>query len=204
MVRRRGPTPTPVYWRERVRSLTENDGLSARAIVPILLHEARHTGRDDAPQERTVYRLRAEFLEQSEADRRLYREVSWPESFDQGALPWESAGAVLPLIQESLEKGFARPQVRFARWFWRITQAAPDTSISLRRSLAGQLARAELGLTDVASAYRAVESALLGREVRGDEVIEGDFDGLFATLDLLIQSNPDRWAPRQGTDNATD
>jgi hypothetical protein len=197
------PAQVDWWWVEKVRSLTENEQFSANRVYEKFKREAKEG--DYFPSARWIASCQAEYRDLPESVRRQYREVSWPETFEQGAIEWESAAAVLPLIQESLEKGFPRPPVRFARWFWRVTQATgPNSSVASRRKLAGLLARADLGVTDAGSTYRTAESVLLGHGAEGVEVIEGDFDQLGVTWDLMIQSDPDRWAPRQEQGNAAD
>ena len=106
------------------------------------------------PSERTIGRVS---LPEDAHERALYERVYWPESFEHGALPWEAAEAVLELIAFQEPK---RPTVREARWFWRITQAAPGTRLAQRAGMAFNQSEAEVR----GEASRAVETALLNQK----------------------------------------
>lgn len=132
--------PVDAYWRERVRQLVENEpGRSPRSIAALLAREGRARQRYGWPSERTVRRLRDEHRARSEPERAHYREVRWPETMEQGALPWEASAALLELLRQRASFN-TRPTVREARWFWRVTQAAPDAPVRSRATLAGWLA----------------------------------------------------------------
>lgn len=96
-----------------------------------------------------------------------YRYVYWPESFQAGDLPWEAAAVVLELMEDHRQRHqrapdiwTERPTVRLARWFWRVTQAAPDAPKGWRSEFAGALARAE-ALGTLGRTARNVEKLLL-------------------------------------------
>lgn len=100
--------------------------------------------RDRIPSERTIERIRKEWRnDMTEAQRREYRPVCWPESFGIDDLPWEAGVAVLELIRHVDTVGERRPAVRVAKWFWRVTQAIPGTPLLERLSVALALASNE-------------------------------------------------------------
>lgn len=125
-----GRRRTDIFWVERVRSLTENDGLGARRIAAQLEKEGRELGRDDYPVERTVARLQADFRKLPKEQQQDYQAFRWPESLGMGLLPPEASAACLELMDylSSLPikaKFLRRPQIRLCRWFWSVTQALP-------------------------------------------------------------------------------
>lgn len=144
--RSRGPglgrPPLDPYWRHRVWSLRAQDRkLTARQIRSRLQAEAEAAGRGPAPSERWVYRALKEFADLSSSEQNQYELARWPESFISGALPWESAATILELLRLLLPD---RPTVRVARWFWRVTQAAPAADIGRREAIARELAADEV------------------------------------------------------------
>ena len=85
-----------------------------------------------------------------------------------GALPWEASAAALELLGIVPPPDGNRPSVRLARWFWRVTQAAPDMPLMVldfsalidRFSIAQLLAEWEI-LGDPPSMYwNSVEAVL--------------------------------------------
>ncbi|MDA1002094.1 MAG: hypothetical protein O3B31_01895 [Chloroflexi bacterium] len=132
--------PVDPAWRERVRSLAANGpSLTATAIARRLdtPEEIKAVGRNDPPHRTTVQRLLDDFPPE---ERRLYQYVRWPASFGAADLPWEAAGPVLKLCDHLDE----RATVARARWFWRITLAAPGADIASRDAAARQLHAWEL------------------------------------------------------------
>lgn len=84
----------------------------------------------------------------TEEEQGQYQFFRWPESMEMGLLPWEASSAALELMEvhrsvdpekrlqeksgrplESRYTGWRRPSVRLARWFWHLTQAAPDLPV---------------------------------------------------------------------------
>jgi hypothetical protein len=152
-------------------------------MARLLADEAGQLGRNDYPSERWIRREQAEFRQAAEEARRPYREFHWPETFERADLPWEAQPAALELMRvwsrgPRLEmvspdarrrlSPAARPSVRLVRWFWRITQAAPDASAFERRHIAGWLAAAEAAGSDV---RRAVEGWLWYAPWRSEEAL---------------------------------
>jgi len=140
------PAAIEEYWQHRVRVLTENEPrLSARAMAGRLEQEAAKLNRSDSPSERWIRKEQVEFRSRQAAERAPYRQFAWPGSMDTGDLPWEASASALELLRlfRPYETG-QRPTIALARWFWRITQAAPDAPVVMRRALAGRLTAAEL------------------------------------------------------------
>ncbi len=100
---------------------------------------------------RTVSRWLTEFRGRTEEEKFEYKVFSWPESMEKGFLPWEAARSLLDLLERLLHtyKGTAEaaiytlPTNLEARWFWRVTQAAPDAPIDTRANIARFLTQAE-------------------------------------------------------------
>jgi len=173
------------FWEEAIRTLTENDArLGPLGIRARLVKAAADMGKADVlrvPSLRTIGRIQREFRQRPEEERRPYRELHWPESFEGGDLPWEAAAAALELMRvwgrgprldmispearRHLSPS-ARPSVRLSRWFWRVTEAAPDAPAFERRHVAGWLAGAEAVGSDV---RRAAEGWLWHAPWRSEE-----------------------------------
>ena len=126
------PRPsTDAYWIERVRAIVANDPRrSVAAIERDLEQEAARLDppRHDSPRGNTIRRIRESFVE---GDREGYRFVYWPESFERGDLPWESAPVVSALIKAMNPE---RPMVRFATAVWHLSEIAePGESLDRLR-----------------------------------------------------------------------
>lgn len=137
------PRPGPPMEYVKLVHHLAADGMKPSAISREIADRARREGWADAPQLRTVQRLYARWLEFPEEERRLQGRVHWPEAMLLGLLPWEAAPIVLDLLRWRDGLGRGRPSVRLARWFWRVSLAAPDLSLGERACLAGELADAE-------------------------------------------------------------
>lgn len=130
------------HWRDRVWTMHAQDKtLTARQLRTRLLGEPESPAHAPVPSERWVYRCLKEFNDLAPPDRQQYELARWPESFQEGALPWESAATVLALLQVLLPN---RPSVRLARWVWRVRQAVPDAGLGPWLMSARQLAAAEV------------------------------------------------------------
>jgi hypothetical protein len=98
--------------------------------------------RGDPPSERWVSQfLRLEWPNIPDNERRQYTLAKWPDSFTSGALPWEASATTLELLRErqrraELRPDDSRPLVRVAKWFHRVSLAAPDLEFELREVLA--------------------------------------------------------------------
>jgi hypothetical protein len=106
----------------------------------------------DPPSERWVSQwLRNDWPKVRDNERRQYGLVRWPGSFESGALPWEMSPQCLELLllrQRLAEHklGEWRPTVRLARWFYRISMAAPRLDARHRHVLAFMMTGHENGL----------------------------------------------------------
>lgn len=135
------------HWEERVKSLKgETPNWGAGRIATELQREAEEDDRTDAPSERWVgIFLQKVWNKMKPEEQQQYQYFRWPESMALGLLPWEASTAALELLElhrvadpemrlettiekplESRGTGWGRPSVRLTRWFWYITQAAPD------------------------------------------------------------------------------
>lgn len=152
----RGRPKTDPFWIDRVRSLTANEQLGGKAIAKRLEQEQRALGRNDAPQERTVFRIQEDFRKLPDWQQGAYQAFTWPESMEIGAVPYEASAAALellafarqnrPLETDGTSALWDRPQIRLVLWYWRVTQAAPDLPAATKARIAGSLvARDVLG-----------------------------------------------------------
>jgi hypothetical protein len=148
--------PIHRFWQDRIKELTENfPGISAEAVEATLRQNtaaARRAGASDAvPTPRTIARYIRAFKPQPEQDRLAYRYASWPESMESVFLPWEASRPLLDLLYERLKNYKGSPEAAMytlptnleARWFWRLTLAAPTLPIEQRANMAKQIADTE-------------------------------------------------------------
>jgi hypothetical protein len=170
-----GRKPTDAFWKDKVRSLTENEGLSAKKIA----ERFERSGEKNYPLDRTIARIQAEFRKLDERERRDYRLFTWPGAMELD-LPWEAGPACMELV--GLMEGFRRPQIRLCRWFWRVSQLAPTAPVEKRRDIAGDLALWEL--LDLPSSQRPERALQLYFATRAWENENGYEERLFAE-DLL-------------------
>jgi len=169
-----GRQATDALWVSKIEEITENNPrLGPKAVLQRLEKDPECAGQDEKnwPSESTVGRIQRKFRQKPDEERRLCRWFYWPESCERGDLPWEASEAALELLR-FWQRGSptTRPSVRLARWFWRITQAAPNASDFERRHYAGWLAAAEAVGADV---RRGVERWLCGQEPS----LELEFEG---------------------------
>ena len=132
----------PRFWRERIMALLAQTEQSMKRpsdkrVWSVLVKEAEGLKVDPSPQtrdladrvpsERTISRIRKEEWPHLSAEKRAqYREFQWPESMERGDLPWEAAKAALLLSYTRQARFVGRPTIRQAKWFWRLSLAAPD------------------------------------------------------------------------------
>lgn len=173
------PARTSELWRQRVFSTTENNPTLGAGRTRALLVE-QYGDDNEVPSERTVRSIQEEYRGLPSKERRKYRLVYWPETFERGDLPWAGAEAVLVLLRSMHPN---RPTVRFSRWFWHVRQSVSlerwqefgitngegealgdDHYIKDLRSLAGSLESSELGINEInpERVRRQAESFLLG------------------------------------------
>ena len=124
------------------------------------------------PASRTIARIKGRF---PLGERSAYGFVRWPETFEAGLLPWESAPTLLKEAAFALGGMRHEITVRYARWFWDIRRAAPTARDEYVRGLAQTLeakeATGRLAPTDT----QAVAGVLMFRawEEEGDGVTHG-------------------------------
>ena len=128
----------------------------------------REPDRTDYPSSRTVGRALKDFQDMQPEEQDQYRYFYWPETMEAGTLPWEASRSALELLghMEDIGPRGGRPTIRYVKWFWRLTQVAPDASIQERREFA-----AYLGLSDAlrgsgSPAEKFVPTVLRGVERR--------------------------------------
>ena len=107
----------------------------------------------DVPSESTLGRIVTEFRRTDPAERRNYQRFRWPESLGADDLPWEASRSLLDLLAYLDAHAKPRPPIRLARWYWRVTLAAPDASIPERLWNAVSLASQESVAASVSEAW---------------------------------------------------
>src|SRR5262245_19841284 len=122
------------FWRTHILTIYENTpGIRAPKIrrnlerIPTIPKEAGHV-----PDERTMRRIVKEFSALREEERKPYQYFRWPDSLEQGLLPWEAARDALNLVRILSKHGADRPTNAHALWYWRLTLAAPESDLYLR------------------------------------------------------------------------
>lgn len=117
-----------------------NPKASDRKIYERLVEVGQSVRRVDFPSERSIGRIRSKL----EREGRLasYSLAQWPETFESEVLPWAAAQTTLDLMRRYHEGG--APQVRLAKWYWRITESAPKVKFTHRFRIASALAIYEI------------------------------------------------------------
>jgi hypothetical protein len=162
------------FWRGKIEELTANSPkLGPKAAAQRFEKDPECAGRDDWPSESTIGRYQRAFRKKDPAEQVGYRWLYWPQSFEEGALPWEAAAAVLEILRFYLDKGMGRPRIAIARWFWRLTQAAPDAPVNMRSTLAQLLHGASISNAPPSAQYwpEAVEGWLAYGPWRSEEAM---------------------------------
>lgn len=138
------PAKTDRFWQEKAFALMEEypDWSNAK-VTARMEEEAAGLGRDDAPSERTVRRLKREHRKLSEAQRAQYRVFHWPAAMEREDLAWELSGVALELTRMFQKQGLGRPTVRLVRWTSRVLQAAPDCPLLFATMVAALLSTVE-------------------------------------------------------------
>ena len=135
------------YWIEWMRTLFENEpAFTDKAVAEMAKTKGEELGRSDYPALRTVNKYHHQHPSLPANLKEGYLYLRWPESMETGLLPWEASAAALELLDvrrkvdpffRSVEAHSGKPlgswgirwgrvSVRLARWFWHISQAAPD------------------------------------------------------------------------------
>jgi len=133
---RQGQRPNDRWEHFIVKLTADNPGWSQRKIWMQLSVENEKVSLSyripgDPPTRRTVDRRVKELRDPKNKEiLAARRSVYFPETFQSGGLPWESAPSVMEFMRvyESLERqdGSVRPTVRQAEWFYRLRMVAPD------------------------------------------------------------------------------
>ena len=133
---RQGQRPNDRWENLIVRLTADNPGWSQRKVWMQLSLENEKVSPSyripgPPPTRRTVDRRVKELRDpKNKAVLDARRSVYFPETFQSGDLPWESAPPVMEFMRvyESLERqdGSVRPTVRQAEWFYRLRMVAPD------------------------------------------------------------------------------
>lgn len=123
--------------KEAVFELIQNPDQPGReegpdALLKRLEHVVLQNGGGDAaiaalPSRATITRWKREFRGLPESEQAEFEHVRWPETFEAGLLPWESARYLLDLLAELQSRGAkTRVSVNFGRWLWRLHLASPS------------------------------------------------------------------------------
>ena len=78
-------------------------------------------------------------------------------------LPWEASQPCLELLRSYRDNEVGMPTIRLARWFWRITLAAPDWELSQRIRAAQMLSQWEMDAGRSETPLRSIEGYLTYR-----------------------------------------
>ena len=161
------------YWQAAITALAEADkaSLSVDAIVASLKEQAPPAGvSDPVPSARTVARYVKDARNAAEKDRLPYRVFSWPQSMEEGSLPWEASRVLFDWLRDRADKGRPAPLVDEARWFWRVTLAIPEAPFADRADIAGHLTLVErYGCQPHAGAPEILQRLLTYQPWRSDD-----------------------------------
>lgn len=149
--------PIPQFWKDRVIAhLSRAEQRGERASDAVIEHELigeagrmKESGDQDerelsrlVPSRRSIQRIRLdEYPGVGKEKKRDYRVTRWPQALVQGDLPWESGPVVLELLREldSITKIGWLPSINVSKWFWRVSQSAPDLPVSDRLKITSML-----------------------------------------------------------------
>jgi hypothetical protein len=165
-------------WINCIRiELANNPGISGAEIRRKLRNrqiiKKEDTPTTQVPSDRAIRRIMADFKKAPESQQQSYRSFAWPESMEIGALPWEASRAVLDLMRLRSENNMVRPLVVEAQWFWRVTQAMPDTPIEQRARWAIHLTLIEKSESDKTKAVEDLQWQLAYQMWRSPEDANG-------------------------------
>jgi hypothetical protein len=143
--------PIDKYWENRIYELAANDPKAGPYRIEAILGEEANgnTSLPQQPTANTIRRYLERFRRKPKAEQDQYLYFHWPGSMSTSLLPWEASAAALELLDvrrnvdpfirwmeskaqkplaewESGGLRWGRPTIRLARWFWHVTQAAPD------------------------------------------------------------------------------
>ena len=170
------PAKIQDHWVDRITFLKSNNTEWGQPrLYNALWAEAAELDRTDVPSQGWIGKwLREEWPKLTDAQRRDYREVHWPETFERGDLPWEASRALLDFFVGRGRPdriGTERPTTLLARWYWRLYQVAqPEedewqhnlgpTELDRVEAMARQIAAHETSEGVPEHALRAVEGWL--------------------------------------------
>ena len=112
--------PIEEYWKNKVKEhLTASEGAwGNRKIYRLLEAEGEHLSNNQDPKyvylatrypsERSIARIRAEWILESPTKRASYGLFYWPASMESLALPWEASSAALELLGVLHQSGRSR------------------------------------------------------------------------------------------------
>jgi len=139
------PTITESYWRERIKIVKCNNETYGAVKILEMLRSAEHESEREyaGPSEATIGRiLKNEWFQLNDEEKDNYRYVYWPESMEDGYLPWhmsrntmellkfnrieESEHDVVKDIHKSNYMNWRRPSVNDVKWFWRVSESLPN------------------------------------------------------------------------------
>ena len=162
------PAKKDRYWVERVLSIKgQNETWGQERIERALDKEAEEKNLTGSPSTATIGRiLRREWKTLSPEKKAQYRLCYWPESMERGDLPWDASASALELL--GLRSW--RHTIRVAKWFWRVSMAAPDLSAEQRLDLAMWFVSREAGgRYETEEIIRGVEGYLRCAPWRSDQ-----------------------------------
>ena len=145
--------------RKKVWELVQtNPTISAGKIRISIRAQAKQAGIQlSLPTERTIARIKKDFLQKPQEERMPWRQTSWPETMELGGLPWEASRAMLDLVKYFHDNGWETPTIRTAQWFWRVALAAPDLGVAERFSAAHDCSIIEASTEKIESPFRGME-----------------------------------------------
>ena len=142
------------FWRNKAMGLTvSNDDKGVRFGPDSVLSslQVTHAGLTEGerfyygapPSKASIGRIQHEARQLSKDEQEKYLDFFWPESMENGLLPWEASGPLLHLLQQDLCFG-VRPQIPVCRWYWKLYQIALDAPHNHLEDLARMLATWEM------------------------------------------------------------
>tara|TARA_Y100000590_G_scaffold413145_1_gene508704 strand:+ start:1071 stop:1745 length:675 start_codon:yes stop_codon:yes gene_type:complete len=132
------PAKKDIYWEQRLKSLRANNpSWGARRIRETLQSSTSEARQGEAPGERWVGSLIKRLKDSPNwlEEERMYRTFYWPESMDNGDLPWEASSSGLELLQflDQETRGLSeRPPVILVKWFWKVAAIIPKLAVKNR------------------------------------------------------------------------
>jgi hypothetical protein len=188
------------HWADRINELAANDPKPGPYRIEAQLAEEASVNPSlpAPPTANTIRRYLVRFDKKSKEEKDQYLYFRWPQSMEAGLLPWEASAAALELLgvaqrfdtfarlmeaqvpdEELVKRGgsarMGRPSVRLVRWYWRITQTAPDLPKDMidQRQQGVSLEQVTPSRYDIAQTLAAWEAAGIDAPQRFRDAIEG-------------------------------